>query len=404
MDNSRKLLLFRYLFCGRDDVYAWRIPAGKRKGQYLPRRVPEYVLNDSTLVRHIKGHDLLGAYPMMRHNTTHWVGADFDGTNDNAFEEAWKLKEALEYLDVKTMCNTSQSGKGVHVRVIFTKTVPAWLARSLMIGCIEKEGILPLNEGGAFDRLFPAQDELDPHNPRAIGNQLGMPLNMKAIEERGGCVLLDDNFDKIELGPPVWDRLRSCGLNEDFHATDALQELGRFDLLLEPRDRKVLTMNVAEAWTSTLDPRSSYAEAPPKRKIVPLTNDDLSFTYTNCEFIEYAKRNHLNYNLWWALGAICIQFDGCGGRRLFHILSDMDPRYNSSKTEKKYNELLAKMRGPVKCSTFAKYGFECPSLGDDEMCDKFRNRNGRGPKTPATITYFVDIRPYKQAPGEGVGV
>lgn len=400
MDNIQKLLRFRYFFCGRDDVYAWRIPSGKRQGQYLPRRVPQYLLDDQTLMRHIRGYDLLGAYPMLKHNNTHWVAADFDGKNDNAFEEAWKLKELLEYLGVRTLCNTSQSGKGVHVRVVFKKSVPAWLARNLMTACIEKENILTLKEGGAFDRLFPAQDALTPHDPMAIGNQLGMPLNMRAAEERGGCVLLDSNFDKVEFGPAIWDYLDPYReLPERLQITDALMDLGRHTLLLEPQERKMLeTMTLEEAWSPANAPPKRHRE---KRDFAPMTNDDLYVVVYGCEYMKYANKNWLGYNLWWPLASMLCRFDGVGGRRMFHVVSYLDPRYDFDKTEKKYDQVLAGVKAPVKCSTVAKYGFECPMLGVDGMCDKFRNQWGRGPKTPATIPYFFSINTNKQAQGEG---
>jgi len=146
------------------------------------------------------GKVMLGAYPILLNGTTRWVAADFDGKNDNAFEESKILSDSLQSFGIETLCNTSQSGNGVHVRLIFQEYIESWIARNLMNAFIEMNGIRSINDGGAFDRLFPTQDELDLRDPRAIGNQIAMPLHKVAAEERGGTLLLDNDFSPIPLG------------------------------------------------------------------------------------------------------------------------------------------------------------------------------------------------------------
>lgn len=372
MDSKLKLLFLRYFFSGRDDVYAYLVPG---KG-YRPRRRPKYDLTDQLLTQHMQGTVMLGAYPLLKGNMTKWIAADFDGKNGNAFEESWLLKEALEEQDITPLCNTSQSGQGVHVRVIFDEAVPAWLARNLMELLRTRQNIRSIKQGGAFDRFFPAQNELNPRDARAIGNQIGMPLHRKAAEQRGGCLLLDEDFNTIELGDAVWKRIEQYKRVQRGYVTDALANLGRYDLLMEPKKEKRYMKFKTDGNAADL---------------AKLTAADLHFIVYNCDFMEYAKRNDLNYDEWWILASILTCFDGRGGRTIFHVLSSRDSRYKEEQANSKYEDILYKMNGPVKCSTLAEHGFACPQLGADEQCDKFRNNRGRGPKTPATICHFVKL-------------
>ena len=382
MDSKLKLLYFRYFFCGRDDVYAYLVPG---KG-YRPRRRPKYDLTDNLLVQHMLGNVMLGAYPMLRGNETLWIAADFDGTNDNAFEEAWMLKQVLEEHDIKPLCNTSQSGKGVHVRVIFKKPMPAWLARNLMEAFREREGIRTVKEGGAFDRFFPAQDKLDPRDFRAIGNQIGMPLNKRAAEQRGGCMILDDDFNKIELGDDVWNRLEQYTRVKRSYVTDALAEIDRYNLLL-PKDE--INVSSEEFWGRSYT--RDYGGDAEKIDFSKFTSADLRFIVHNCDFMDYCKSEYLSYNEWLFLASVLTRFDDCGGREVWHALSSLDSRYDENQADKKYDNVLLKIKKPSLCSTLSSYGWTCPSMGADGACNKFRNDWGRGPRTPATICHFVEL-------------
>lgn len=333
------------------------------------------------LAEHMQGKVLLGAYPLLKGNETRWVAADFDGKNDNAFEESWRLKQALEEHDIETICNTSQSGKGVHVRVIFDKNIESWRARNLMKAFLQREEIQHIKDGGAFDRLFPAQDELNPKDPTAIGNQIAMPLNKRAAEERGGCMLLDNDFNKIELGPHSWDCLELYDRATKLHIYDALSEIGRHDMLTcgSERDQREAAR------------RRYHRDDGLDGDLKKLTNDDLCLILYNCDFIEYAMSTKLTYDEWWILATMLTRFDGVGGRKAWHIISATDSRYDQVQAEKKYDDILFKVGNPVKCSTLSDYGWTCPSMGKDGECNKFRNERGRGPRTPTTICHFVEL-------------
>jgi hypothetical protein len=333
------------------------------------------------LVRHMQGHVMLGAYPILKDGTTRWVAADFDDKNNNAFEEAFVLKRSLESHGIETLCNSSQSGRGVHVRVIFDKYIEAWLARNLMKAFIERESILSIKDGGAFDRIFPTQDELDPRDPKAIGNQIAMPLHKGASEDRGGSMLLDNDFQRLKLGEQTWDHLELYERVTRLHIWDAFGEIGRQEFMTTGTERQ---QRKEESRNSCMGGDGSG-----RRGIRRNTAADLQYIFANCEFMRHGLTGNLSYDEWWILATILTRFDGHGGRTLWHHISSSDPRYDEQQAEEKYANILLKMGAPVRCETISSYGWTCPAMGSDGVCNRFRNDQGRGPRTPATICQFA---------------
>jgi len=379
MHNKLKILYFRYFFGGREDVYAFRIP----DGGYRPRRRPRFDLTNSLIVSHMRGQVMLGAYPLMWDGTTRWVAADFDGKNNNAFQEARILSDALRCFDIETLCNTSQSGNGVHVRVI----VEAWFARNLIQAFIEKEGIRKIADGGAFDRMFPTQDELDARDDKSIGNQIAMPLNMRAAQERGGSMLLDNDFQPIPLGEETWDAIELYERVNRVSIGDAIGDIGRTELLWSGTDRARRTRENAGSHAQSTGGRR-YKE---NERRGDRNTEDLRYMVAECEFMRYADAGSIGYFDWMALASNLAQFDGVGGRRFFHILSSRDgAKYSTVQAEKKYDNILRSFNAPVTCSTLAQDGWRCPIMGNDGQCNKFRDAAGRGPRAPAAIPFFVE--------------
>lgn len=370
MDFREKLFYFRRFFCGRSDVYAFRVPG---KG-YRPRRAPEYKLTDKMIARHMKGDVMLGAYPIMPDGNCNWIAADFDGNNGNAFEEAYKLAEMLLEYDIHPICNTSQSGTGVHVRIIFGNTkeeqnyrgIESSLARRFMNTFMDMSGIKSVKEGGAFDRLFPSQDTLE--SSRSIGNQIAMPFHMKAAEERQGTMLLDRQFKVIPLGEETWDEIE---LYEPLEVIDLLDTC--FDLsidIFEPEEIK---------------PKRRIEREEP---IVRMNGCEMFFMIEHCEFMSHALYDFLNYDEWVFLAANLAAFDHLGGKDAFHKISKVDPRYDPDATERKYNDILGKLK-PTTCSRISEY-WRCPSLGSNGQCDKFRYYR-RGARAPAALPIIAEI-------------
>lgn len=373
MDKADKIFYFRRFFCGRKDVYAFRVDG---KG-YRPRRTPKYKLTDAMIIHHMRGDVMLGAYPIFPDGGCDWVAADFDGDNGNAFEQAYQLVEALREYNIDPLCNTSQSGKGVHVRVIFGdpilkeshQRIKSWQARSFLKTFIEMCDITRVKQGGAFDRMFPAQDEL-PNDGHSIGNQIAMPLNREAAIKRGGSLLLDHQFKTIPLGEPTWDALE----------------------LYEPLDR-IDFIELAEILGKTKEFLRQTPEVLGKRgnkkrfsKRI-LGAGDMFSMVESCDFFQHAYNNYLSYDEWVSLAANLAPFDTQGGRRIFHSLSKHDERYDYDIADKKYSNIASSLR-PTTCMRIADH-WRCPHLGSDGQCEKFRTPAGRGPKSPAAVPFFL---------------
>lgn len=379
MEKREKLFYFRRFFCGRKDVYAFRVYG---KG-YRPRRTPEFELTDNMVIRHMCGEVMLGAYPLLPDGGCDWVAADFDGHNGNAFEHAYQLAEMFREYGVDPLCNTSQSGKGVHVRVIFAdpiiegervrgERIKAWQARSFMNAFIEMCGLPTISQGGAFDRIFPTQDEL-PVDGHSIGNQIAMPLHLEAAEKRQGSMLLDQQFKPIPLGEATWDAIELYDPLERVDFVDIAGETGKSAEILRPH------------------PEQEEEDSPRRRRKIRTNAGDMLDMVKNCDFFKHAYGSRLSYDEWIALAANLAAFDDQGGRDIFHSISKIDDRYDEVAAEQKYQNIYRSLR-PTRCVRIAD-SWRCSYLGGDGQCNKFRSRSGRGPKSPAAVPWFLDSMP-----------
>jgi len=386
MTPQQKLFYFRRFFSGRPDVFAVRM----EDGSYRPRYAPQHQLTDSVVIRHMRGDIMIGAYPITRNGSCDWVAADFDGHHDNAFEHAQILVDKLRFAGIEPLCNTSQSGKGVHVRVIFDdpkdnqQPIEAWLARGFLNAFIEECELPHLNDGGAFDRTFPTQDDLS--GGRSIGNQIAMPLHQLAAQQRGGAMLLDQNFDTIQLGDPTWSAIRHYKPIGREHILFALEDIGKTEVYYKPSFDAMRYRQRRRSGAPSQQPESLINEE--------YTAGDMAEMVENCDFFRYAYSDgRLSYFEWIAMAANLIPFDHQGGREAFHFMSQRDtqvnslgrPRYDTEKTDNKYTNLLRTLKGPITCARIAEEGWRCPSMASDGRCTKFQLSNGLGPRAPSVI-------------------
>ena len=132
--ESEKLKLFRGLFKGREDVFAIHWEKGKKSGYIPAYHFDPYMhrlhkmkggtfkdykgktylrLTNEQILKHLKGEQLIGIYPLLQDNTSWFIAADFDkeGWEDecHAYSNLCKEKGILAYLE------RSRSGKGGHV-------------------------------------------------------------------------------------------------------------------------------------------------------------------------------------------------------------------------------------------------------------------------------------------------
>lgn len=394
MEREQKLLYFRHFFTGRDDVFAIR----QRSGGYSFKREP---LTNAMIIGHMQGRHLIGSYPLKRDGSTQWVAADFDSKNGNALEHAKVLVEALREFDIEPLCNTSQSGNGVHVRLVFPdfrlrnidggsgNVITASVARRFLLAMIEYAELPHLSKGGAFDRVFPTQDFLRSEN--SVGNQIAMPLNKFAADNREGTMLLDRDLKKIPLGDATWERIELYDFISSGAIFDAVQSIGKYSFVYGNINEhgKIIYERKINRGTMRAKNNKEHGGNNP-------TYADLKFVLENCNFMNRVLSGPLPYSIWVALASILAIFDSVGGREEFHRISSFDSgvnsrgksRYDVDKTEEKYDNILSTYRSPNTCEYIAAEGWKCPHLGEDGICMKFRLNDGRGAKTPATSYMF----------------
>ena len=212
-----KIVLFRSLFRGREDIYPRRFESRKTgKSGYQPACANEWArgLCDKRAVRcakcpsrrflpvadeairwHLSGQDdtgrdfVMGVYPMLLDETCFFLAADFDKTSWR--DDVAAFLKTCRRLDVPAVLERSRSGNGGHVWLFFDEAIPATLARKLgayvLTETMEHRPDIGLD---SYDRFFPNQDTL----PKGgFGNLIALPLQ-KQPREQGNSVFLDERL------------------------------------------------------------------------------------------------------------------------------------------------------------------------------------------------------------------
>jgi superfamily II DNA or RNA helicase len=225
MSNADKIVLFRSLFRGREEIFPRRWENTKTgKSGYSPACANEWVrgicekprikcmecpnqafipVSDDIIRGHLQGRDsanlkrtdsfVAGVYPLMPDETCWFLVADFD-------KQAWR-RDALAYLatcrekHVPAALERSRSGNGAHVWIFFAEPVPASQARRLGAHLItETMDRCPDIGFESYDRFFPSQDSMP---IGGLGNLIALPLQ-NGPRHHGNSVFVDDEFRPYE--------------------------------------------------------------------------------------------------------------------------------------------------------------------------------------------------------------
>ncbi len=224
-----KIVLFRSLFHGREDVYPRRFESRKTgRAGYSPVCGNEWVqgicekprikcsecphqrflpVTDDVIRWHLQGHDdhsrdfVMGVYPMLLDETCFFLAADFDKTTWQ--DDVAAFLETCRQMNLPAALERSRSGRGGHIWFFFNERVPATLARKLgahiLTETMERRPDIGLD---SYDRFFPNQDTLP---PGGFGNLIALPLQ-KRPRESGNGLFLDERMTPY---PDQWEFLSS---------------------------------------------------------------------------------------------------------------------------------------------------------------------------------------------------
>lgn len=197
-------------------------------------------LTPAVVAGHLTGAKHIGLYPLTEKDSCWWIAADFDGSV--AMLDALAYVKAARFRGIPAALEISQSGRGAHVWIFFTESIPAALARQLGTGLIhEAMGLRGSMTLSSYDRLFPSQDA---HTGQGIGNLISAPLNGKRRNNDGTTLFLDTTT--LEPYADQWaylsslDRLTPSAAKSHLHNLPAVRlgkEVRRLGL---PRSSKIV--------------------------------------------------------------------------------------------------------------------------------------------------------------------
>jgi superfamily II DNA or RNA helicase len=201
-----RLNLYKSLFKGREDVFALRWEKGG-KSNYMPAysfdphryRLHQMKggtfqtftdktyqsLTDDHLIKHLKGEQVVGLYPLLQDNTSWFIAADFDEAD--WIEECRAFIKICEEHDIPAYLERSRSGKGGHVWIFFEEPYEAFRSRKIMMTLLQKAALISVfDKNSSFDRLFPNQDY---HSKKGLGNLIALPLNKTSLNNGNSCFI-----------------------------------------------------------------------------------------------------------------------------------------------------------------------------------------------------------------------
>jgi len=210
-----RLNLYKSLFKGREDIFALRWEKGG-KSSYMPaysfdpHRYRQHQmkggtfqtfadkkyqpLTDDHLIKHLKGEQVVGIYPLLQDNTSYFIVADFDEAE--WIEECRTFIGICEEHDIPAYLERSRSGKGGHIWIFFEAPYEAFRSRKIMMTLLHKAGLISIfDKNSSFDRLFPNQDY---HSKKGLGNLIALPLNKTSLNNGNSCFIDPDTLQPFD--------------------------------------------------------------------------------------------------------------------------------------------------------------------------------------------------------------
>ncbi|MDD2451680.1 MAG: DEAD/DEAH box helicase family protein [Sulfurovum sp.] len=185
LSKEDKVILFRSLFIGREDVYAtyWISPDGTKKA-YFPQaytfKGTDYrPVTPDVIRKHLEGKIRLGTYAVVDQVMAKFLVIDLD--KKSFVEDARAIHTVSQRLQLSPLFEISKSGNGMHIWYFFEIPVRAVDVRRLGDMILTKA--MDISYGidmKSYDRMFPNQDFVAPD---ALGNLIALPLHYGSRSE-----------------------------------------------------------------------------------------------------------------------------------------------------------------------------------------------------------------------------
>jgi hypothetical protein len=320
MANQNKIELFKQSFKGRSDVVPryWKSKNGKSGFSPISKNGVYISITNDLILQHLKGHCILGVYPLLEDNTCHFIAADLDNHTGN-FNPHRDIKEYYEVCrinDIPCYILRSKSGAGFHAYIFFKKPVPAWKARIFAKALLQEAQIY--GENSSFDRLFPSQDKL---SGKGFGNLIALPFQGRAAKQGNTIFLRPESGFTEPYGKSLQYRIMAEVNKVDEFVLDGLMDQWN---LKKP-------MNFI-----------TFGQATDYRK------PDFNLMIRDCVFIAHCRDDaiSLSYMEWRAMISNVVRCKD--GRRLVHELSKPYKGHDPAGTDHQIEGAL-EFPHPVSC-------------------------------------------------------
>jgi hypothetical protein len=287
-------------------------------------------LDDNEIKEHILGNQIIGGVGADDQGLTNVVGIDLDAhtTNQKPAAAMKKLGVVADALEIPIAAHTSKSGKGAHVRTIFERPIPVFMARALYMSLIVAAGLL---SDASLDKVWPPVSGL---------GVLAMPYNSKVAKTCGGTV----SIDPITLKP--------------LRKEDQLRSLLEYDgMKLDEVENVLLSLGVrTEGEAIAL----AGGLGKVNRDLKDQVDGGIQLMLHHCDAVKRLEQSarDIPYEFWFSMMTNFKPF--IGGLELFTEYSSLDnERFN-------IKELLASWRaisgGPRRCVNLD-FSWQCPQIG-----------------------------------------
>jgi superfamily II DNA or RNA helicase len=264
------------------DPYHYRLHRA-RGGSFKDYKDKQFKpLTDVEVEKHLTGEQLIGIYPLLNDNTSHFIAADFDGNHWK--EESTTFLSVCYSKNIPAYLERSRSGNGAHVWIFFVRSYPAFRSRKIATGLLEQAGVFSaFDKDPSFDRLFPSQDYL---SGKGLGNLIALPLHGKSFKEGNSCFIDAKTFvpqkDQWEFIKDIQKISVEC-LDREF------QSIGKKDV----RSTPLFEAEVSDTLIIKLDKKVIMNRSGMSMVLINYLKEELNFT--NNEFLIKKK---LGKNTW----------------------------------------------------------------------------------------------------------